>query len=79
MDEIVSSKGPAENFGLRSPSSSNLERVSCRELMVLDEKGGGSSTDDVRKLYLEIEHKQKKQMCRETRDRCVLTVHTSDT
>ena len=52
MDEMVSSKGPVENFGLRSPSSSNLDSVSCKELMLSDENGGGSFTDVVRKLYL---------------------------
>lgn len=61
MDEMVSSKGPAENLGLRSPSSSNLESVSCKELMVLEEKGGGSLTDAVRKLYLEIDKKKQKK------------------
>lgn len=61
---MVSSKGPAEKFGLRSPSSSNLESVSCNELMVLEENAGGSLTDDVRKLYLN----KKKQTGRKSRD-----------
>lgn len=52
MEEMVSSKGPAEKFGLRSPSSSNFDSVSCNEFMLFDENAGGSFTDDVRKLYL---------------------------
>lgn len=76
---MVSSKGPAENLGLRSPSSSNLESVSCKELMVLEEKGGGSLTDAVRKLYLEIDKKKTKKNRRaEKRETgvCVLSLRT---
>ena len=52
MDEMASSNGPALKLGFSFPSSSNLDSISWKELIELAEKGGGSLTVSVRKLYL---------------------------
>lgn len=52
MDEMANWNGPAEKLGFSFPSSSNLDSMSWNELMELGEKGGGSFTVSVRKLYL---------------------------
>lgn len=50
MEAIAISNGPAEKLGLSSPSSSNFESMSWKELMLLGENGRASVTDSVRKL-----------------------------